>query len=426
MPAKNNVLWKPLPKQALALNCPVDDMLFGGAVGGGKTDLLLAAWVQHAQMYGDAAVGLIVRRTLPELKDILKRSRKLFPMLGATWKVSERLWVFKNGASLLLNYLENDEDATRYQGQEFTFVGVDEAGSFKSPDPIDYLRSRMRSPVLGVRKQLILTANPGGKGHQWLHERYVKGRTPYVPFTDPVTNTRRVYIPSRLTDNPFLMADPEYVQRIKGSGPSWLVRALLMGDWDISFEGEIFRRNWWKSYGPGTIPEVLQVVQSWDTGFKTNISNSRSACVTVAITRRGAYVIDLFAKHLEYPDLKREVVERARRFNCYTVCIEDKASGQSLLQDLKRETGLALIPTKATASRLDRWLPVTPLIESGRLLLPNSHDNLSEYIEEMSSARADSGRDDYANATAHLLKYVGGIYSFSDNDPGFSLLDIYS
>lgn len=422
-----NVIWQPQPgPQALLLTCPVPDVMFGGARGGGKSDALLGDWTGHASRYGKHARGLLVRRTLTELDEIIARSQVLFTPLGASYSVGKSTWTFPNGAVLKFRYLESDDDATRYQGHQYTWVAIDEAGNFKSAVPIDMLRGTLRSAA-GVPCVMRLTANPGGKGHQWLMDRYVKNKKPLTPFYDREKDTWRVFIPSKLADNKILVAnDPTYVSRLRGAGPSWLVKAWLDGDWNISMDGEIFKREWWKTYVPGTAPETLQIVQFWDTGYKTGLQNSRSACVTAAITRRGVYVLDLFAKHLEYPDLKREVVDRARRFNCYTVGIEDKASGQSLLQELKRETGLALIPAKASASRLDRWLPVTPLIESGRMLLPTGHQNLSEFIEEMSNAREDAGRDDYANATAHLLKYVGEIYAFSDHDPGYSLLDIYS
>ncbi|CDN85771.1 Phage terminase large subunit [Hydrogenophaga intermedia] len=334
-PEPAHVVWKPLPKQLLALQCPVDDLLFGGSVGGGKTDFLLGAWVQHAALYGEHAMGLIVRRTLPELRDIAKRAARLFPKLGAVFIKSERQWTFPNGAVLLLSYLESDEDATRYQGQEFTFIGVDEAGAFKSPAPIDYLRSRLRSAQPGVRKRLILTANPGGRGHKWLLERYVKGRTPYVPFeaTDDESGEgldfQRVYIPSRLTDNPFLMSDPDYVKRIRGSGPSWLVRALLMGDWNIAIAGKLFVRSWWRYFKP--IPPdterpadyaakhlgVYHIVQSWDFAARAKETNDRSVCTTWGCTPRGWLLLDCWAGRLLFPDLKRQAVALADKWNCY-------------------------------------------------------------------------------------------------------------
>lgn len=432
-PPEPTLIWKPLPKQLLALQCPIDDLLFGGSVGGGKTDFLLGAWVQHAHEYGEAAAGLIVRRTLPELRDIMKRAQRLFPRLGATWKASERMWVFPNGATLLLSYLESDEDATRYQGLEFTFIGVDEAGAFKSPAPIDYLRSRLRSPVPGVRKRLILTANPGGKGHKWLLERYVKGRKPYVPFeaTDDETGEGldflRVYIPSRLTDNPYLMADPDYVKRIRGSGPSWLVRAMLLGDWNIAIAGKIFMRDWWRYYAP--IPTdtqrpweyaaknlgVYHIVQSWDFAARAKEKNDRSVCTTWGCTSRGWLLLEAWAGRLEFPDLKRQAEALAEKWNCYEVLVEDASSGIGVIDELKRESKLAIKPfnPRLHGDKYTRALSVTPLVEAGLVLLPKSAPWLSDFLDEV-CAFPEGAHDDIVDSLSQALKHLAARYTVGE------------
>lgn len=433
-PSKLKVLWTPLPKQLLALQCPVDDLLFGGSVGGGKTDFLLGAWVQHAHAYGEAAAGLIVRRTLPELRDIMKRAQRLFVPLGAKWIKSERMWTFSNGATLLLSYLESDEDATRYQGQEFTFIGVDEAGAFKSPAPIDYLRSRLRSPVPGVRKRLILTANPGGRGHKWLLERYVKGRTAYVPFmaTDDETGESldflRVYIPSRLTDNPYLMADPDYVKRIRGSGPSWLVRALLLGDWNIAIAGKLFKREWlsrtfepipadtaepWK-YAAAQLG-VFTIVQSWDFAARAKETNDRSVCTTWGCTPKGWLLLDVWAGRLTFPDLKRQVVDLSEKWKCFEILIEDASSGIGLVDELKRDTKLAIIPInpRLAGDKYTRALSVSALVEQGMVLLPKVAHWLADFLDEV-CAFPEGAHDDIVDSISQALRYLVVRYTLGD------------
>lgn len=430
-PRALKVLWTPLPKQLLALQCPVDDLLFGGSLGGGKTDFLLGAWVQHAHENGAAAAGLIVRRTLPELRDIVKRSLRLFPKLGAKWKASERQWTFPNGATLLLSYLETDEDATRYQGLEFTFVGIDEAGAFKSPAPIDFLRSRLRSPVPGVRKRMILTANPGGRGHKWLLERYVKGRPAYVPFeaTDPETGEGleflRVYIPSRLTDNPYLMADPDYVKRIRGSGPSWLVRAMLMGDWNIAIAGKVFMRDWFKYYEPvpADTPRpweyvaknlgVYTIVQSWDFAARAKETNDRSVCTTWGCTNRGWLLLDVWAGRLLFPDLKRLAVSLAEKWGCYEVLVEDASSGIGIVDELKRDTLLAVKPIRPVGEKYVRALSVSALVEQGIVLLPKSSPWLADYLDEVCGF-PDAPHDDTVDSTSQALKHLAVRYTVGE------------
>jgi predicted phage terminase large subunit-like protein len=433
-PSTLKVLWKPLPKQLLALQCPVDDLLFGGSLGGGKTEFLLGAWVQHAHAYGAAAAGLIVRRTIDELRDISKRAQRLFRPLGAKWVKSERMWTFPNGATLLLSYLETDDDAERYRGQEFTFIGVDEAGSFKSPTPIDFLRSRLRSPVPGVRKRLILTANPGGKGHKWLLERYVKGRQPYVPFEATTEETGeglgflRVYIPSRLTDNPYLMTDPEYVKRIRGSGPSWLVRAMLMGDWNITMAGKLFKREWLSRAFPAIpadTPEpwkyaaqqlgVYTIVQSWDYAARAKETNDRSVCTTWGCTLKGWLLLDVWAGRLTFPDLKRQTIALAEKWRCFEILVEDASSGIGLVDELKRDTTLAIIPInpRLAGDKYTRALSVSALVEQGMVLLPTVAPWLADFLDEV-CAFPEGAHDDIVDSLSQALRYLVVRYTLGD------------
>lgn len=436
------VLWKPLPKQNLALACPVDDILFGGAVGGGKTDFLLAAWVKHASLYGSAASGLLVRRTLPELRDIMKRAHRLFPQLGAVWKASDRTYSFPNGAILLFGYLETEEDASRYWGQEYTWFGVDESGHYKSPAPIDMLRSRMRSPVPGVKLQVILTANPGGRGHKWLVERYIKPSKPYVPFEarDDEGNLlgfKRVYIPSRLTDNPFLMADKGYVGRILASGPRWLVKALLLGDWNIQLDAGVLRREWWQDYRMLPNEEPLHIIQSWDTSYGKSTRGDRSVCTTWAVYRCGYYLLDVWTGRVDFPALKKAAVDLAAKWNCWEVLIEDAASGQSLIQELKRETRLAIRPVKPDGDKTTRAFAISPLIESGRVFIPAAGVQLEGRFPVRSDWRADmldetssfpeGAHDDIVDSISQGLKSLASRYVVGPvADHSYSLADIYA
>lgn len=438
-----NVLWKPLRKQALALSCPaaVEDILFGGAVGGGKTDFLLAAWVQHAAQHGQHAIGLLVRRTIPELHDIMARAQRLFPSLGAVSKQSGRVWVFRNGAKLRLSYVENMDDATRYQGQEFTWVGVDEAGSYRDPAPLDFLRSRIRTTAPGVRTRFILTANPGGRGHSWLAGRYVKGRQPYVPFeaTDDEGNGLgflRVYIPSRLTDNPYLMADKSYVRRILASGPRWLVRALLLGDWNITLDAGVLKREWWREFSMLPSDERIHIVQSWDTSYGKTTRGDRSVCTTWAIYPNGYYLLDCWAGRLDFPALKRKVIDLAARWGVWEVMVEDAASGQSLVQELLRETGLGLVPIKPLGDKVARAYSVAPLIESGRVFIPAAGYRdptgliepswRSDFLDEC-SAFPEAAHDDIVDSVSQALRALAARYTVGANaDYSFTLADIYA
>lgn len=244
-----DAIWAPQPgPQTRLLSCPADEILFGGAAGGGKTDALIGDWLAHMARSDGFARGLLVRHSYPQLAKIIERTTELYPRLGARWHAAEKYWSFPCGATLKLRFLEKVSDAEEYQGHEYTWLGVDEVGNFKEPAPIDRLGARLRSAA-GVKTRTIMTANPGGPGHHWLKERFVDKNRPGEPFKDNVTGKWRVFLPSRLQDNKKLMeSDPTYADRLKGSGPSWLVRAWLDGDWDAAPGEGIFKRDWMKFY----------------------------------------------------------------------------------------------------------------------------------------------------------------------------------
>jgi hypothetical protein len=238
-----DVIWRPNPgPQTYAIQCPAEILLFGGAVGGGKSDWLLGDFCAHAQRHGAHARGILFRRTYPELEELITRAHELYPPMGARYNKQERMWRFPGGATLKMRYIERDKDWTRYQGHSYTWMAFDEAGLYATPYVLTMLRSRLRSPH-GVPVRLCLTANPGGPGHGWLKEWFMvdregQRRPALLPWYDEEQEAWMVFIPSKLTDNPQLMDnDPRYSTRIKG--PAWLRLALLQGDWDVLPEGGI-------------------------------------------------------------------------------------------------------------------------------------------------------------------------------------------
>lgn len=194
----------------------------------------MGEWVQHANIYGEKASGLMVRRQRTELYDTIERSKQLFSPLGAKFNETEKLWKFPNGARLRFAYLENDSDAEMYQGHSYTRLYVEEIGNFPTPAPILKLIATLRS-AHGVPCRFRATGNPGGPGHHWVKARYIDpAPTGRVILNDATTNLQRCYIPARVSDNEALLgADPQYVDRIKASGSPELVKAWLEGDWNV-------------------------------------------------------------------------------------------------------------------------------------------------------------------------------------------------
>lgn len=242
---EQTVLWQPQPgPQTALIQCPVFEVFYGGARGGGKTESSIGDWLDHSSTYGEAAIGIFFRRKLVQLAEVIARTKQIFPKLGAKYNEQQKTWTMANGARLKFAYLERDSDAEEYQGHNYTRVYVEEVTNFPSPAPIDKLRATLRSGT-GVPVGMRLTGNPGGAGHNWVKKRYIdpnpKG---YQIITEEMeieldgikktVSLDRVFIPSKIGDNQLLMRnDPTYILRLCQSGSEALVKAWLEGNWDI-------------------------------------------------------------------------------------------------------------------------------------------------------------------------------------------------
>jgi hypothetical protein len=233
--------WSPQagPQTAL-VKCPADEIFYGGARGGGKTDGMLGKFAIKAFRYGENCVGVFFRRTREDLKEAIERSKQIYGPIGAKWSEQKKWWTFPNGARLKFEYLDKDADADNYQGHNYTDVFFEELTHWASPDPVNKLRATLRSAA-GIPCQFHATGNPGGPGHQWVKARYI---TPAPmgwalqwedftnPFTGEVVRKNRVFIPSKLSDNRYLGSG--YVANLFQSGskelvkPGWLATGMLL------------------------------------------------------------------------------------------------------------------------------------------------------------------------------------------------------
>lgn len=259
---KSDILWCPQagPQKAL-IDCPLREIFFGGARGGGKTDGVLGKYALKAERYGAGFNGIFFRRELPMLDDAIERSAEIYGPLGARWQDQKKTWRFPNGGRLRFRPLESVEDAGKYQGQNVTDCCVEEAGNYPDPAPIFRLFGLLRS-AKGVPTQLILTGNPGGPGQSWIKARYIDpaplGMRVIATELPNKKQHKYVFIPSKITDNKLLgVNDPDYVNNLYLVGSPALVAAWLSGDWS-AIEGAYF-----PEFGLQHILQPFQIPAYW-------------------------------------------------------------------------------------------------------------------------------------------------------------------
>ena len=284
---KNNIVWSPQPRQKVFMARGEYEALYGGAAGGGKSDCAIAEALR--QVHIPHYRGLIMRKTFPQLSELIDRSRELYlrAFPKAKYNESKHCWTFPSGAKIYFGSLQYTKDRTNYQGKRYDFIDFDELTHF-TWDEYSYLMSRNRPGGPGTRCYIRAQANPGGIGHGWVKARFISPAKPMttiwdnfdITYPDGKTETRRqsrIFVPSTVFDNKILMQnDPQYVARL-ASLPEAERKALLYGDWD-TFSGQVFTewRNNPDEYemrrhthviNPFRVPDSWKIYRGFDFGY---------------------------------------------------------------------------------------------------------------------------------------------------------------
>jgi hypothetical protein len=282
-------VWSATSKQAEYLAASEHFVLFGGATGGGKSEAGIVDGLgfnnpgvltgQQQFEFGLSETpdvppkhfraidfphyqGLFLRRSMPELEDIIRRTKELYPEIGwdigpdgkirkPIFKEQKKTWIFPSGARILFGYVQNQGDERRYQGWEYQWIMWEELTQWPNDSAFQFLNTRLRRKAsLPVRPGIRATCNPGGVGHQWVRDFWqIPDDGSPTSFAVPVkidlgdgpmvkTLTRR-FIPSKLEDNPH--ADQESYATMLAGQSEQTRRAMREGRWDIvDIRGMIF------------------------------------------------------------------------------------------------------------------------------------------------------------------------------------------
>ncbi|MBQ8525982.1 MAG: terminase family protein [Clostridia bacterium] len=282
-----NTIWVPQEKQAVFQSRGEYEALYGGAAGGGKSDALLTEALR--QVHIPHYRGLILRKTYPQLSELIDRSRELYTKAypKARYNDSKHFWLFPGGAKIYFGAMQHTKDRINYQGKRYDFIAFDELTHF-TWDEYSYMFSRNRPSGSGTRVYMRSTTNPGGIGHSWVKERFITAAPPLTPIESRMNvvspdgklitvKRNRIFVPSTVFDNKRLLEnDPNYLANLSML-PEKEKNALLYGDWD-SFSGQVFSE--WKNDSahytdrrfthviePFEVPASWKIYRGFDFGY---------------------------------------------------------------------------------------------------------------------------------------------------------------
>lgn len=188
--------------------------------------------------------------------------------------------------------------------------------------------------------------------------------------------------------------------------------------------GGIIKRNWFQFYklqrdvhGYIQQPRFTFILQSWDTAFKTGQENDYSVCLTIGVLHDGFYVISRYKDKIDLPELEKVSISLANYYSPNQIIIEDKASGQSLIQVLKKRTKLPIKAVQVDRDKRARLQSVSPLIEAGRFFLPENESWVNDYVDTICKFPTDR-HDDDVDATTQALMHLSKTYHDKNNLAG--------
>lgn len=392
----------PHATQFAFLICPVTEILYGGAAGGGKSDALLMGALQYADSPGYAAI--LFRKSYPDLSlpgALMDKAREWLGGTDAKWNDTSKTWTFPSGATLSFGYLDSVNDKYRYQSAEFQYVGFDELTQFRESD-YRYLFSRLRRASDGdtsaVPLRMRAASNPGGVGHDWVKQRFLTSRDP-----------SRAFIPAKLADNPSLDATT-YVRGLDQLDPITR-QQLLNGDWTARQGGEKFRREWFDVVD--SVPEKATSCRYWDlaaTVPEAGEDPDWTCGVKVALGQNGLfYVADVIRfrqtpMHVEAKIAHTATVDGTR---CMVRMEQEPgASGVMTIDHYARKVllGYDFRGVKTTGEKAERANPVASAAERRQVKLARAEWNMG-FLDELESFPLGS-HDDQVDALSGAFEQL--------------------
>lgn len=424
------------------MSTTADIAIYGGAAGGGKSYALLLEPIRNMDNSGFSAI--IFRRTTPQITNpggLWDDSQNIYAITGAKSSEQKLKWTFPSGAVVKFSHMEHETDKLKFQGSQIPFIGWDELTHFTESQFI-YMLSRNRS-VCGVPPYIRATCNPDSASWvrkfidwwinpetglpiperdgeirwffrykdelHWFDSRQeARWAMDQLQLPKNVQPKSLTFIAASVTDNKILMEnDPGYMANLMAL-PRIEREQLLGGNWNISADQGIILHDWLKFYDPDELPPYLTYSWSADTAIKEGQENDYSAAQLWGEGRDGFYLVQRWKGKVPYPELKSKIISLYAAKPTNEFLIEDKGSGQQLIQDFKGTTRIpviAMMPGRNMAlKKIERVNFVSTLFESGKVFLPDPKKCpwVEEYIRELCDF-PHAEHDDEVDATTQYL-----------------------
>lgn len=452
-PKKEKPIWRPQPgPQTAFFQCPADELCYGGAAGGGKSDSIItdaiALCTQHPGYH-----AIIFRRLFPDLE------RSLIPvarekMSGrAIGRQGGKVWTFPNGSVLRLSHMQREEDKEDHKSAEYDYIGFDELTTFSESQYI-YLFSRLRGDKK-VPRFMRSGTNPTGPGHSWVKDRFVEfgaqtkedlepfkeirfdfaygwkvdGKV-YTDFSSLPPNYElgspafsgenytlwkskksgmtRAFIPSLLWSNEILLKnDPKYVSRLREL-PLKQQQALLYGKWSI-MEGQFFS-EWDPDIHvckPFPIPKNWERYVGIDYGFTAPFS-----AIFIALDPNGKVYVyrEIYGPKFQTEEQAKEILksleqgEKIEWFAADPAMWQQSGHGETHAQIYARH-GLDLTPS--SNRRVPGWAIIHEYLLNQKIQVFDNCHNLIRTLPSLTHSQSnpedlDSKQEDHA---ADSLRY---------------------
>ena len=173
--------------------------------------------------------------------------------------------------------------------------------------------------------------------------------------------------------------------------------------------GNLVKREWFRYYDTAPSPGPgVKIVQSWDIATTTDERNDWSVCTTWAIRQKDYYLLDVWRARVEFPALRRKIIDHALSWHAQTVLIEKAGPGLQLVQELRNDQTRGFPRPIGIVPEGDKWMRMeaqTPRFEAGHVQLPKEAPWLATFLDEL-LAFPRGRHDDQVDSVSQYLKWA--------------------